>query len=102
MLIKNGGNYNQPPTRLTSHTPEFGTWPDLSPHSNINNTILRLNPKQTIHVHPYLAKTWHTYVKDVTTMGDRDIRPATKSDMGCFGSSFSLAYIKMIPFSRGI
>ena len=34
--------------------------------------------------------------------GDRDIRPATKSDMIRFGSSFSLAYIKIIPFSRGI
>ena len=34
--------------------------------------------------------------------GDRDIRPATKSDMGRFGSSFSLAYIKTTPFSRGI
>jgi len=35
-------------------------------------------------------------------LGDRDIRPATKSDMSRFGSSFSLAYIKIIPFSRGI
>ena len=35
-------------------------------------------------------------------LGDRDIRPATKSDMIRFGSSFSLAYIKIIPFSRGI
>jgi len=34
--------------------------------------------------------------------GDREISLSTKSDMGRYWTSFYVAYIKMIPVSRGI
>ena len=35
-------------------------------------------------------------------VGDREIRPFTKLDLGRYWTSFNVAYIKMIPVSRGI